>query len=43
VRLATDLGWQARPWVRPTVRLSWQGRTAAHAGIGGGLGLVFDW
>ena len=43
VRLATDLGWQARSWVRPTVRLSWQGRTAVHAGIGGGLGLVFDW
>jgi hypothetical protein len=43
VRLATDLGWQARRWVRPTVRLSWQGRTAAHAGLGGGLGLVFDW
>ncbi len=43
VRLATDLGWQARRWVRPTVRLSWQGRTAAHAGVGGGLGLVFDW
>lgn len=43
VRLATDLGWQARPWIRPTVRLSWQGRTATHAGLGGGLGLVFDW
>ena len=43
VRLATDLGWQARRWVRPTVRLSWQGRTATHAGLGGGLGLVFDW
>lgn len=43
VRLATDLGWQARSWVRPTLRVSWQGRTAAHAGLGGGLGLVFDW
>jgi hypothetical protein len=43
VRLATELGWQARPWVRPTVRLSWQGRTTNHAGLGGGLGLVFDW
>lgn len=43
VRLATDVGWQARRWVRPTVRVSWQGRTAAHGGLGGGLGLVFDW
>jgi hypothetical protein len=43
VRLATDVGWQARSWIRPTVRVSWQGRTATHAGVGGGLGLVFDW
>ena len=38
-----DVGWQARRWVRPTVRLSWQGRSATHAGLGGGFGLVFDW
>ncbi len=43
VRLATDVGWQARSWIRPTARLSWQGRTTDHAGLGGGLGLVFDW
>jgi hypothetical protein len=43
VRLAGDVGYRLRPWVRPTVRVSWQGRTAAHAGVGGGLGLVFDW
>ncbi|MBK9030881.1 MAG: hypothetical protein IPL61_06000 [Myxococcales bacterium] len=43
VRLATDVGYQVRPWVRPTVRVSWQGRTATHAGVGGGAGLVFDW
>lgn len=43
VRLATDLGWRARPWVTPTVRVSWQGRSADHAGLGGGLGVVFDW
>ena len=43
VRLATDIGWRARPWVQPTVRVSWQGRSAAHSGVGGGLGLVFDW
>ncbi len=43
VRLAADLGWRARSWIQPTVRLSWQGRTAVHSGLGGGLGLVFDW
>jgi hypothetical protein len=42
-RLAADLGWRARPWLQPTLRLSWQGRTAIHSGVGGGLGLVFDW
>jgi len=42
-RLAADVGWRARPWLQPTLRLSWQGRTAIHAGVGGGLGLVFDW
>jgi hypothetical protein len=43
VQVATDLGWRVRPWLIPTLRLSWQGRSAAHAGVGGGLGLVFDW
>ncbi len=43
VRLATEVGWRPRPWVTPTVRVSWQGRTAAHSGVGAGLGLVFDW
>ena len=43
VRLATDVGYRVRPWVRPTVRVSYQGRTATHAGLGGGVGLVFDW
>jgi hypothetical protein len=43
VRLSADVGYQLRPWVRPTVRGSWQGRSATHAGVGGGLGLVFDW
>jgi len=43
VRLATELGWRPRPWVQPTVRVSWQGRTATHSGVGAGLGLVFDW
>jgi hypothetical protein len=49
VRLSTDVGYRVRPWYdtrtvgRPTVRVSYQGRTATHAGIGGGVGLVFDW
>lgn len=43
VRLSADVGYQLRPWVRPTVRGSWQGRSSTHAGLGGGLGLVFDW
>ena len=43
VRLAADVGWRALSWLQPTLRLSWQGRTAVHYGLGGGLGLVFDW
>jgi len=26
-----------------TFPVSYQGRTATHAGLGGGVGLVFDW
>jgi hypothetical protein len=43
VRLATDIGWRALSWMQPTVRVSWQGRTAVHSGLGAGAGLVFDW
>jgi hypothetical protein len=43
VRISTDLGWRARPWFVPTARLSWQGRSATHAGVGAGLAMVFDW
>ena len=43
VRLTTDLGWRALDWVTPTVRVSYQARTVDHAGIGAGIGLVFDW
>ncbi len=42
-RLAVDVGWRALQHVQPTLRLSWQGRTAVHSGVGGGLGMVFDW
>mgnify|MGYP000865285148 FL=1 len=43
VRLAADVGWRALSWIQPTLRLSWQGRTAVHSGVGAGLGVVFDW
>lgn len=43
VRLTTDIGYRALSWVQPTIRVSYQGRTVVHSGIGVGLGLVFDW
>ena len=43
VRLTTDLGYRALSWVQPTLRISYQARTVVHAGIGAGVGLVFDW
>jgi hypothetical protein len=43
VSVSTDFGWRVKPWLQPTVRASWQGRSADHTGVGGGLGLVFDW
>jgi hypothetical protein len=43
VRLSADIGWSAIDWVQPTLRLSYQGRTVEHSGVGAGLGLVFDW
>ena len=42
-RLAADVGWRALSWIQPTLRVSWQGRTAVHSGVGAGLGMVFDW
>jgi hypothetical protein len=43
LRLSTDVGWRALPWFQPTVRLSYQGRSVEHSGVGVGGGLVFDW
>lgn len=43
VRLTTDIGYRALPWLQPTLRLSYQARTVVHSGVGAGLGLVFDW
>lgn len=42
VRLTCDLGYRMG-WVTPTVRISYQARNTEHAGLGAGLGLVFDW
>ena len=43
VRLSADLGLRVFESFTPTFRVSYQGRSAAHTGLGGGLGLVFDW
>ena len=43
VRFTGDLGWRARSWLQPTLRVSYQGRNVDHSGIGVGGGLVFDW
>ncbi|MCA9679630.1 MAG: hypothetical protein H6709_03490 [Kofleriaceae bacterium] len=43
VRLGVDLGWRASRWIEPQLRLGYQGRTVAHAGVGAGLGLAFHW
>jgi hypothetical protein len=43
VRFSADLGVRVLSWFQPTVRVSYQGRTVNHSGLGGGLGLVFDW
>ncbi len=43
VRLSTDIGYPVLPWLRPTLRVSYQARTIAHSGLGAGVGMVFDW
>ncbi len=43
VRLSADLGYRALSWFQPTVRISYQGRSVRHSGLGVGLGMVFDW
>lgn len=42
VRLGVDAGYQIGP-VAPTLRVSWQGRSIDHGGVGGGLALAFRW
>ncbi len=43
VRLSGDLGYRALDWFQPTLRVSYQGRSIQHSGLGVGLGMVFDW
>jgi hypothetical protein len=43
VRFSADIGVRTWKWFSPTVRVSYQGRTVNHSGVGGGVGLVFDW
>jgi hypothetical protein len=43
VRLSGDIGYRALSWFQPTVRVSYQGRSVQHSGLGVGLGMVFDW
>jgi hypothetical protein len=43
VRLGADIGYRALPWFQPTLRVSYQGRSLQHSGVGVGAGVVFDW
>jgi hypothetical protein len=43
VILAAGVGVRVQPWLRPSLRLSYQARSVSHWGIGAGLGLTFDW
>jgi hypothetical protein len=43
VRLGVDVGLRTLPWLEPVVRVSYQGRTVEHSGLGAGLGLNFHW
>lgn len=43
VRLGADIGYRASRRLEPQLRLSYQGRTVEHAGLGAGLGLALHW
>lgn len=43
VRFSADVGLRALSWMQPTLRISYQGRSVEHSGLGAGLGMVFDW
>ena len=43
VRLGADIGLRAFSAIEPVLRLSYQGRTVEHSGVGLGLGLNLHW
>lgn len=43
VRLGADIGYRAARWFQPTLRVSYQGRSLRHSGLGVGAAAVFDW
>ena len=43
VRLIYEIGYRVSDAVALSTRLSYQGRTIDHTGIGGGLAATFDW
>ena len=42
-RGALEVGYQVTRWFYPTVRVGYNARTIRHAGLAGGVALVFDW
>lgn len=42
-RLGIDLGVRTVSWLEPVLRVTYQGRTVEHSGVGLGLGLNFHW
>jgi len=43
VRLGVDVELRTLAWLGPQLRLTYQGRTVEHSGLGAGLGLSFRW
>jgi hypothetical protein len=43
VRLGVDVGYAGLRHFVPVLRVSWQGRSTQHAGIGGGLAMEMRW
>jgi hypothetical protein len=42
-KLATELAWIGLPWLTLRLRVSWQGRSVVHGGIGGGAAAELTW
>jgi hypothetical protein len=43
VRLIYQVGWRARKWIAPTVRIGYDVRNINHGGLSLGMGLVMSW